>query len=218
LDLKLLFVADGRSPIAMNWITHFVEAGYEVHLASTYPCSPGLPLASLTVIPVAFSQVDAAGMVSQVQGSARRPGTALRRVIPVELRTAVRQRLGPLTLGRAADHLKTLISQAQPDLVHAMRIPFEGMLAALAVGKSAGPPLLISVWGNDFTLHAPSTPQMTSLTRLALSRAGALHTDCYRDVRLAYAWGFRLDRPVQCCPAVGASSEIFTLGSENDQT
>ena len=54
--LKLLFVVDGRSPIALNWIRYFVDAGHEVHLASMYPCQPDLELASLTIIPVAFSQ------------------------------------------------------------------------------------------------------------------------------------------------------------------
>jgi hypothetical protein len=41
-------------------------------------------------------------------------------------RTAARQWLGPLTLGRPARRLRSFIDQIQPDLVHAMRIPFEG--------------------------------------------------------------------------------------------
>ncbi len=50
----------------------------------------------------------------------------------MRLRTALRQWLGPLTLPGAARQLRLLIDQVQPDLVHAMRIPYEGMLAALA--------------------------------------------------------------------------------------
>jgi hypothetical protein len=46
--VRILFVADGHSPIARNWIAHFVEAGHEVHLASTFPTGPDLPLASIT--------------------------------------------------------------------------------------------------------------------------------------------------------------------------
>ena len=52
----------------------------------------------------------------------------------VRLRTLARQWLGPLTLSRAAQRLRAVIDQLQPDLVHAMRIPYEGMLAAVAVG------------------------------------------------------------------------------------
>ena len=53
--MKLLFIADGRSPTALNWISYFVDSGHEVHLASIYPCQSDLALASLTIIPVAFS-------------------------------------------------------------------------------------------------------------------------------------------------------------------
>ena len=52
---------------------------------------------------------------------------------------------------KSASARASLIADLQPDLVHAMRLPFEGFLAAAAVEKV---PLLISVWGNDFTLFA----------------------------------------------------------------
>ena len=38
--MKLLFVADGRSPTAAGWIGYFIEAGHSVHLVSTYPAQP----------------------------------------------------------------------------------------------------------------------------------------------------------------------------------
>ena len=68
-----------------------------------------------------------------------------------------------------------MIERIQPDIVHAMRIPFEGMIASTAMqainkrnSYFCRPPLLISVWGNDFTLHANATPSMARYTRLAL--------------------------------------------------
>lgn len=95
-----------------------------------------------------------------------------------------------------------------------MRLPYEGMLAALALSHS-GVPLLISIWGNDFTLHAASTPQMSRLTRLALGRAAALHADCRRDVRLAFAWGFPQDRPAIVLPGGGGvQADVFCPGAE----
>ncbi|MCU0487267.1 MAG: glycosyltransferase [Anaerolineales bacterium] len=183
--MRILFVADGRSPIALNWIRYFIAAGHEVHLASSFPCQAEPNLASFTVVPVAMSEVK-----EETDG----PGTGgrdrlLRRFLPVGLRTRIRQWLGPLTLPRAAQRLDEMIQSIQPELVHAMRIPYEGMLAALAM-KNIDLPLLISVWGNDFTLHANSTPLMRRYTRLALRSANALHADCRRDQRLAQAWGF----------------------------
>ncbi len=86
-----------------------------------------------------------------------------------------------------------------------MRIPYEGIIASLALEQLPlpQPPLLISVWGNDFTLHAASNPWMAAYTRRSLERASALHTDCYRDQRLAYQGGFQEDRPAVVLPGGG---------------
>lgn len=203
--MRLLFVVDGRSPIALNWIKYFIEAGHEVHMVSSYPCNPDLRLASLSVVPVALSE--AAGtdsVVTKGRGS-------WKSLIPVGTRTAVRQWLGPLTLASASKRLYTIVSSLQPDLIHAMRIPFEGMLAALADPLA---PLLISVWGNDFTLHAPATPQLASYTRSTLQRASALHADCERDVHLANAWGFSDDKPAIVLPGSGGVQANIFFPSE----
>jgi glycosyltransferase involved in cell wall biosynthesis len=203
--MKILFVADGRSPIAQNWIRYFVERGDkrsgamdEVYLASSFACSLDFPLHGLEIIPVAFSAFKKA---------TQRPGTAPART--VGLRTAIRQWLGPLTIRRAAQNLWGFIEKVKPDLVHAMRIPYEGMLAADAY---TGVPLVISTWGNDFTLHAPSTRLMSHYTRWTMQVADALHADCRRDVRLAREWGFEEAKPALVAPGNGGvRSEIFYL-------
>jgi glycosyltransferase involved in cell wall biosynthesis len=198
--MRLLFIADGRSPIALNWIRYFVEAGHEVHLVSSFPCRPDLSFASLTFVPVAFSgatrsKVDASA--NGIPGGARMIG----------LRSAIRHWLGPLTVRAAARRVKESLESIRPDLVHAMRIPFEGMVAAAA---SPAAPLVVSVWGNDFTLHAPTSPGMRFLTRRTLHRADALHVDCFRDQRLAREWDFPEDRPLIVLPgAGGVRMELF---------
>lgn len=213
--MRLLFVADGRSPIALNWMRYFVEQGHEVHLASTFACDPGLSFASLHIIPVALSSAKSGGQGTGDQGV----GKLLWGASLVGLRTAFKQWVGPLTLWKAAHRLRMIIDRVQPDLVHAMRIPYEGMLAALAnpaVNPAVKPaansaaPLLISVWGNDFTLHAPATPLMKHYTRLALQRCDGLHTDCARDIRLARAWGFPDGRAAVVLPGGGGvQMDIF---------
>jgi glycosyltransferase involved in cell wall biosynthesis len=200
--MKLLFVADGRSPIALNWAAYFAQNGYEVHWVSTYPCQIDLPLASLTVIPAAFGEI--AGEAGDNRRSLK--SRALRRILPVKVRTALRQWLGPITLPSAAKRLGAVIARLQPALIHAMRIPYEGMLASLALQERVvvtPPPLLISVWGNDFTLHANANPWMARLTRLALQGAAALHTDCQRDQRLAADWGLNGSKPAIVLPGNG---------------
>jgi glycosyltransferase involved in cell wall biosynthesis len=187
--MKLLFVADGRSPIAQNWIRYFVERGDEVFLASTFACQLDFPVRELELTPVAFSSMK---KVDQ------HPGTAPART--VKLRTAIRQWFGPVTIRNASARLREFIQRVKPDLVHAMRIPYEGMLAADAY---TGIPLIISTWGNDFTLHGPSTSMMKHYTRWTMQVADALHTDCQRDIRLANEWGFGIKKPSLVVPGNG---------------
>lgn len=194
--MRFLFVADGRSPIAQNWIRHFAERGDEVYVASTFACTLDFPLSGFEVIPVAFSGF---------KNAAQRPGTAPART--VGLRTAIRQWFGPLTIRRAANQLRGLIERVKPDLIHAMRIPYEGMMAADAYN---GTPFVLSTWGNDFTLHAPSTRLMSHYTRWTMQVADALHADCRRDVRLAKGWGFEPGKPALVAPGNGGiRTDIF---------
>jgi glycosyltransferase involved in cell wall biosynthesis len=194
--MKILYVADGRSPIAQNWIRHFVERGDDIYLASTFACSLGFPVREMELTPVAFSSV---------RKVTQRPGTAPART--VKLRTAIRQWFGPITIRNAASRLRTFIEHVKPDLVHAMRIPYEGMLAADAY---SGVPLIVSTWGNDFTLHGPSTILMKHYTRWTMQVTDALHADCRRDVRLANEWGFAIKKPSLVAPGNGGiRSDIF---------
>lgn len=195
--MRLLFIADGRSPTALTWIRHFVEANEEVHLLSTFDCDPELKLASLNIVPVAFSGF--AGSRSKMSGEDQR-GDFWRGARWIRLRAWVRHWLGPLTLSRTAEQVNLHIHRIQPDLIHAMRIPYEGMLAAATDPKA---PLLLTTWGNDFSLHAPSTPLMAHATRKTLARVDGLLADCYRDQKLAYRWGFPQDRASIVLPASG---------------
>jgi glycosyltransferase involved in cell wall biosynthesis len=194
--MRYIFVIDARSPIALNWVRHFVERGDEIFIASTFACSVDFPVRRLEIIPVAFSGA---------KRPSQRPGGASSRTL--SLRTAIRQWLGPLTIRRAAQKLRTFIEEVNPDLIHAMRIPYEGMTAADAY---TGCPLVVSVWGNDFTLHAPSTRLMRHYTHWTMKVADGLHADCHRDMRLAREWGFGTSQPGLVAPGNGGiRSDIF---------
>jgi len=199
--MRLAYYADARSPIARSWIEYFIESRHEVHWVSSYPAAAPPGVASFTVVPVAYSASTAVAA----------PGR--RNAAGVRLRTMLRQWLGPLTVPAAASGLRTLIATVRPDLVHALRIPFEGMVAAQASG---GVPLVLSVWGNDFTLHARSAPAMGRLTRQALRAAAGLHTDCRRDLGLASRHGFAGNRRSIVLPGNGGvrSSIFFPAGAK----
>lgn len=212
--MKILYVADARSPIALNWIRHFSERGDEIYIASTFACPAGVdfPINGLEITPVAFSALK---KETQRPGSASSRMLRLRSAQALSLRTVIRQWLGPLTVRRASQKLRAFIEQVKPDLIHAMRIPYEGMMSASALsgvttlsasrrGRNADEArLLISVWGNDFTLHAPSSPFMSNYTRWTMQAADALHADCQRDIRLAKEWGFDPSKPSLVTPGNG---------------
>jgi glycosyltransferase involved in cell wall biosynthesis len=202
--MKILFVADGRSPISRNWIRYFAERGDEVYLASTFACDVDFPLKRLELTPAAFSSL-------KKQSSL--PGSGSSRTLG--LRTAIRHWLGPLTIPRSARKLRAFIQEVQPDIIHAMRVPYEGMLTAYALSEVEAPPFIVSIWGNDFTLQAPSTPLMRYYTRKTMKAADALHADCQRDVRLAQAWGFSVEKPTLVAPGNGGiRSDVFYPPSE----
>ena len=217
--MKVIFVVDGRSPIALNWIRYFAKREHEVHLASIYPCQPDLDLASLSIIPVAFSGAVVSG--GQDKTGAGVKSRLLKAIATPKIRTWLRQRFVPRSLPKAADQLGSLISEIQPDIVHAMRIPYEGMLAATVFSALSTPrcPLLVSIWGNDFTLHAPATQQMTRLTRFTMEHADGLHTDCYRDQSLAKKWGFNPAKPAVVLPGGGGIQlDIFRLPTPTERS
>jgi glycosyltransferase involved in cell wall biosynthesis len=195
--MRLVYYADARSPIARSWVEYFARAGHEVHWISSYPATPIDGLASFQVVPVAFS----GGVGEPAEGQAAGRARGLR------LRLAARHWLGPLTVSAAADGLRAVIQHVRPDLIHAMRIPFEGMVAAQA---SAARPLIISTWGNDFTLHATASPGMSVLTRRAVGAASGLHVDCRRDLGLASQWGLGSGQPSIVLPGNGGvRREVF---------
>lgn len=205
--MRILFVADGRSPTALNWMRHFIKSSdYEVHLASTYRCGPIEGLASQHFVPVAFSR--AAGPENGL-------GRRVRSALGARARAWLRGWLGPLTVPKHSKALSELYAEIEPDLVHAMRIPYEGMLAARADPPA---PLIVSVWGNDFTLHARANPLMAGATFRTLRRADALLSDTERDAKLAPRWGLPEDRPMRVLPGNGGvRADIFYALPEDTQ-
>ena len=198
--MNLLFVADGRSPTARSWITNVQKDGHQVSLISTYPCQ-GLPgLMEFDVLPVALSSFAAtrraeAGMVANPAEHSRRLIKTFRPHL-----LGLRYILGPLTLPLYRKRFLEIVERLGPQLIHALRIPFEGMLAQSAPLKY---PLVVSIWGNDLTLHANGSYRMGKYTQYTLQRADGLMADANRDLRLARSWGYRSDRPSLVVPGSG---------------
>ena len=193
--MRLLFVADSRSPITLSWLRYWLERGDEIHLVSTFPCDPPPGLASFHVLPVAFSALGG----GQAASTSLTPKGGLVGRFRGLLRP-LRYYLGPVSLLAYRRRFRALAAALKPDLIHALRIPFEGMLAASAPREVS---LVVSIWGNDITLHAHGSFLMNWLTRRALCRAQGLMADARRDIRLGREWGFPADQPTLVIPGAG---------------
>lgn len=205
--MNLLIIADGRSPITRRWIRMLQPLNYTINLVSTYPCQPVDGVNETILFPVAFAGLSG----SQAGGGARGGRKVVSRYRG--LAATLRHWLGPLTITHAEKDYLELLNRLQPDLVHALRIPYEGMLASRT---PTGIPLVISTWGNDFTYHAISNEVMGSATRRALLRADGLISDTVRDLRIARAWSFNPAKPAVSVPGNGgidlAEIENITQG------
>lgn len=216
-QVRICYIADARSPIAQNWIKFFVERGDEVHVISTYPVVPGaIPGArvhlSLLGLSGLWNRAEASSAPTQTYALSRKPfrfsllvnsptRLALRIARNRNWQQVFRAWFVPLELRLHAKYARRIIEQIRPDLVHAMRIPYEGMLAAISVPEDV--PLIVSIWGNDFTLYADRYPLVGWRTRQVMRRADGLHPDCYRDLRLAHQWGFANDKLSVVLPGNG---------------
>ena len=190
MKAHILFVADGRSPTARSWINQVQSLNYATSLISTYPCRPLENLESFEILPIAFSRFSRGTVPAETSRKKSKLKDLRSRLTPTL--QFFRYRLGPLTIFLNKKKFRTLVGSIQPDLVHALRIPYEGMLASFTPRTI---PLLVSTWGNDLTLHAKKGWLMARLTHRCLTRADGLMSDTQRDARLAMDWGLRPKQP-----------------------
>jgi len=205
--MRILVVADGRSPITRAWVANLLKLKHEVILVSTFPCAPLEDLKHMLVMPVAFGSLSGGQVSTGAHTQQNRSG--IRRQVG-RFRSALmgsRYLLGPLTLPFYKGSFQQLVKGLEPDLVHALRIPFEGMLAAYTPRPY---PLAVSIWGNDLTYHAHGSSQMSTLTRRVLQRADGLLADAHRDIRLGHDWGFDPQKPALVVPG-GGGVDLYEL-------
>jgi len=196
--MRIMLIADGRSPITRNWIEMLDPGEHEVLLVSTYPYDEINGLYAQTMIPVGFSRL--AG--GQVKGAAQSGKTILRKLISIFRPLFMRMRafLTPMMLRRPQIRLLEYVLKHQPDIVHALRIPFEGMLGSALFN---GVPFVLSIWGNDLSMHAGTSWMMKYRTRQALLHADGLMADAASDIQIAKEIGVREHIPDLVVPGSG---------------
>jgi glycosyltransferase involved in cell wall biosynthesis len=89
-------------------------------------------------------------------------------------------------LPQRAVFLRKAIEGFQPDVVHALRLPYEG-LTALASSKEV--PVVVSTWGLDFEPMAARDLLLRGWIRSVLGRARGIHVDNPADYHRALEYG-----------------------------
>jgi glycosyltransferase involved in cell wall biosynthesis len=202
MNTKITLIADGRSPTTRSWIAHLQQLDYEVSLVSSYPFNPIPGIKESIVLPLALSQFNNGGVAKSISGGQPSQASRIKKwlgpLLPVY--RWFRMLIGPLSTRYFAKSYRAFLAKVQPDLVHALRIPYEGMLGSFT---PEGIPFLVATWGNDLTLHASRSPWMRAATRRCLERADGLTSDTLRDIRLAHEWGLPADAPTLAVPGSG---------------
>jgi hypothetical protein len=72
--LRILLVADGRSPITRNWIRMIDGLGHQVILLSTFPHKPISDIEGQFILPVGFSSIAGSQVKSESQGELSKTG------------------------------------------------------------------------------------------------------------------------------------------------
>lgn len=165
--MRILIVADTRSPHAEGWIAGVREAGHEVAVFPTFD-----------------------GVANALTESRRSSMSSVKQQLPAWLGAVVLTLEALTKLPARKRELRRLLTDFRPDLVHGLRIPYEG-LSAIAGAKSCGLPLVVSVWGIDFSRQAAVDPLLRSWMRRALPHLDGVHVDEEPDLARAAQFGAR---------------------------
>jgi glycosyltransferase involved in cell wall biosynthesis len=106
--------------------------------------------------------------------------------------------------------LKRVLSQVQPDLVHAGTLQTAAFLTALAGFR----PLVSMSWGSDLLKDADRSPVWHWATTFTLKRSSVLVGDCLAVRQKAVQLGFPPDRIVTF--PWGVDLQVFSPGAEPD--
>lgn len=219
---RVILVADMRSPHSRGWLTGLSSMGYEIAVVSSKSLEKSVS-SDLEAIPGVLSVEHPRDPLSWVRQRLTKNDRSIAMVRGLVRRKAGArgegQRLRPegtqfgefLIESLIARHVGFLIRRRaqkfEPDLVHALRIPFE----AVAVYYSGVQPYAVNTWGQDLIVQAAANPRLERLSRRILGQASAISADCERDLEVAVQMGAETSCPMLMVAGnMGYDETIFT--------
>lgn len=202
-SLRVLVYADFRSSHATEWARGLREAGIDV-------------------VEVSSEATDAhasPGVVSRMRTRILRPRSPFAYRLRAHLGNGTKFQivhtvLALLRLPARRKILSRAIEDTRPNLIHALRLPYEG-LTALSCARDT--PLVVSTWGQDFHPQAENDLLLRTWLRRVLPRADGLHVDERADFDRAFAYGFSRDAPTLFAAGnFGVEPNLFHPGPKRD--
>jgi glycosyltransferase involved in cell wall biosynthesis len=199
--------ADFRSPHSRGWRQGLDAAGIEVLAVSSEPVT-GYD----AVNPVDLLSRRRQQFLDEAVASPSEP-TGLRRLLKRASASQVAHTV--MNVGRLRARRKQLaaeIERFQPDIIHALRIPYEGLTV---LGLRTDVPRIVSTWGSDFVPMASSDVLLATWMRRLLKRAAGFQSDSRQDIERARAYGLRDEAPrFYSAGNFGVDDELFHVDPE----
>lgn len=179
--MRVLLYADLRSPHALGWATGLREAGIEFDALSSHSAPEG-------------SRVDRRDYAAKVA-----------RTIPASIAEKLRTLEAATRLPARRAALRA-VADSRYDLIHALRLPYEGLTALDAVRNV---PVVVSTWGQDFTAQAGNDAVLRRWIRRSLPLAAGLHADVAADVARASTYGLGDVPTIVAAGNFGIDTKLF---------
>lgn len=203
--MKVLLYADFRSPHAKGWRSGLISAGIEVLAVSSEPADD--------VEIVSPSDSVSRARQSYVHSGRQRRGilrSVVRRLSAVQIFHSMIQVVREKS---RKQHLLRSIDSFKPDLIHALRLPYEGIIALSAGSKV---PVVVSSWGSDFVPQARQDPILRAWLRKYLSSADGYQYDSPADLERALEFGLLSSAPtIHAAGNFGVDEALFHMSDES---
>ena len=185
--MKILFVAETSSIHSARWINQVTDSGWDIHVAQgTFPFTGINPEYRAGIFHCPF----------QIRNPMNFRGLLSRKTCGMASTVVSRvPRFNEYI--QAKIHAK-LIEKIRPDIIHTLGLNINWKNnckvtynARMMLGKKFTVPWLYSTWGSDLDYYPKQSPENLQDISKILPSVDYLITECQRDERLAYYYGFR---------------------------
>ena len=188
---RVLLYADFRLSHSLEWLRGLRASGINVCAASSEMLSLRSSDIHQTPDPITRlrHRLTKSGANTAIRNRVNPASEAAARWDKLQITETI---LTPLKFPSHKRMLTGLAAEFKPDVLHALRIPYEGLVASHASIKA---PLVVSSWGQDFRRQAKHDPLLGAWMRSAMPQVAGLLSDTPVDISAARSYGLRLGAP-----------------------